>query len=146
MSIEVAFADLTHTGKVVDANYTPLSVGYIAAYAKTELGDAITPRLFKYPNVFAEYLKQGTARIACFSNYMWNERLQCEFARRLKRRQPEVATVFGGPNYPTEIHVQQRFLERHPEIDFYIDGEGESGFVALFRALTDAGFDVSLLK
>lgn len=146
MSIEVAFADLTHTGKVVDANYTPLSVGYVAAYAKTQLGDEITPRLFKYPSVFAQYLKQSAPRIACFSNYMWNERLQCEFARRLKRHRPDVATVFGGPNYPTEVHVQQRFLERHPEIDFYIDGEGESAFVELFKALADVNFDASALK
>jgi radical SAM superfamily enzyme YgiQ (UPF0313 family) len=146
MPIEVAFADLTHTGKVVDANYTPLSVGYIAAYATTQLPGQITPRLFKYPAVFAHYLKQSSARIACFSNYMWNERLQCEFAVRLKQRRPDVTTVFGGPNYPTEVPVQQRFLERHPEIDFYIDGEGESGFVALFNALADVGFDAAALK
>jgi len=146
MSVKVAFADLTHTGKVVDANYAPLSVGYIAAYAKTQLGGELDPVLFKYPASFATYLKTDAPQIACFSNYMWNERLQSEFARRLKARHPNAITVFGGPNYPTEQHVQRRFLESRPDIDFYIDGEGEIGFVSLFKALADVGFDLQKLK
>src|SRR6266545_6402074 len=120
MSVKVAFIDSTHTGKVIDANYAPLSVGYIAAYAKTQLGDEIAPSIFKYPQVTAQYLNSNTPQIACFSNYMWNERLQSEFATRLKKRSPGTVTVFGGPNYPIDEAEQQRFLERHPEIDFYI--------------------------
>lgn len=146
MSVKVAFIDSTHTGKVIDANYAPLSVGYIAAYAKTQLGDEIAPALFKYPSVLSEYLSRTTPQIACFSNYMWNERLQSEFARRLKRQSPDAITVFGGPNYPIDEAEQQRFLERHPEIDFYIDGEGEGGFVELFKALADVNFSEKALK
>lgn len=145
--IEVTFADLTHTGVVIDANYTPLSVGYIAAYAKHHLNGEIDVRLFKYPDNLARYLAERKApRIACFSNYMWNERLQCEFARRMKLRHPKIVTVFGGPNYPTDAQGQVRFLKQHPEIDFYIDGEGEAAFVELFRALEADDFDPARLK
>ena len=44
---------------------------------------------------------------------------------------------------PTE---QRRFLEQHPEVDFYIDGEGEAAFVNLFRSLADINFDLTLFK
>ena len=45
--VTVTFADLTHVGNVVDANFTPLAVGYVAAYAKHHLKDAIDVRMFK---------------------------------------------------------------------------------------------------
>lgn len=143
---QISFADLTHVGDVVDANYTPLSVGYIAAYAKEHLGDDIDVKLFKYPAELARYLDQTIPTMACFSYYMWNARLQLEFARRIKQRHPQVATVFGGPNYPIDFNEQQKFLQQHEEIDFYVDGEGESAFVGLFLALQAVHFDVAGLK
>ena len=39
------------TGVAVDANNIPLAIGYIAAYAKVHLGEAIDARLFKYPEI-----------------------------------------------------------------------------------------------
>lgn len=39
----VLFVDLTHTGKVIDANYIPLAIGYIAAYAVDNLEGEISP-------------------------------------------------------------------------------------------------------
>ena len=56
----VTFADLTHVGVVVDANYTPLAVGFVAAYAKYHLKDAIDVRLFKYPSELSRYLQTDT--------------------------------------------------------------------------------------
>lgn len=144
--VTVTFADLTHVGVVVDANITPLGIGYVAAYAERHLRDAIDISLFKYPTKFERYLDDVTPVIACFSNYMWNERLQLKFARQIKHHHPEVITVFGGPNYPTDISKQQSFLKQHREIDFYIDGEGECAFVELFKALEVAGFDGDGLK
>jgi len=144
--VTVTFADLTHMGVVVDASYPPLGVGYVAAYAKHHLEDAIDIRLFKYPTKFEQYLNETTPVVACFSNYMWNERLQQEFARRIKLNHPDVITVFGGPNYPSDISKQQEFLQQHREIDFYVEGEGEYPFVELFRALRAVGFDGSKIK
>jgi radical SAM superfamily enzyme YgiQ (UPF0313 family) len=142
----VTFADLTHTGIAVDANNNPLAAAYIAAYARTQLGNAIKTRLFKYPVAFSEYLKTETPTIACFTHYMWNGRLGFAFARRIKSRAPQIATVMGGPNYPLDPNEQHAYLKSHPEIDFYVDGEGEQAFVGLFTALADVGFDASRLK
>jgi radical SAM superfamily enzyme YgiQ (UPF0313 family) len=142
----VTFADLTHTGVAVDANNTPLAVGYIAAYAKQHLGDAIDARLFKYPAALSNFLKQQTPTIACFTNYMWNERLGSAFAREIKRRYPDTVVVMGGPNYPIDGPEQRAYLERRPEIDFYVDGEGEMPFVAIFEALEKVDFDANRIK
>jgi radical SAM superfamily enzyme YgiQ (UPF0313 family) len=142
----VSFADLTHTGVVVDANNIPLAVGYIAAYAKVHLGDAIDARLFKYPSTLASFLSDQTPAMACFTNYMWNERLGCAFAREIKKHHPDTVIVMGGPNYPVDPSEQYAYLRRHPEIDFFVDGEGEEPFVELFRALEQTGFDARELK
>jgi len=144
--IEVAFIDLTHTGVAVDANNNPLAVAFIAAYATHHLGNAIRPRLFKYPAALAEYLKTATPAIACFTHYMWNARLGCTFARRIKAQHPDTVTVMGGPNYPLNPAEQHQYLADHPEIDFYVDGEGEQAFVELFTALSDVNFDATRLK
>jgi radical SAM superfamily enzyme YgiQ (UPF0313 family) len=142
----VSFAELTHTGVAVDANNIPLAVGYVAAYAKTHLGDEIDACLFKYPAALSRFLSKKTPTIACFSNYMWNGRLSCTFAREIKRRHPNTIIVMGGPNYPVDVPEQQEYLEDRPEIDFYVDGEGEMAFVELFKALRDVDFDASRLK
>ncbi|MEQ1758113.1 MAG: hypothetical protein ABL986_07315 [Vicinamibacterales bacterium] len=142
----VTFADLTHTGLGVSANNNPLAVGYIAAYAKAHLGRAIEPKLFKYPDALSTWLASNTPRMACFTNYMWNEHLSCAFARQIKTHLPGVVTVMGGPNYPLDHEEQRAYLERHPEIDFFVDGEGEVPFVALFTALADVGFDADILR
>ena len=144
--VTVTFADLTHTGVGVSANNNPLAVGYIAAYAQTHLGTAIQPRLFKYPAALSHFLTRQAPAIACFTNYMWNEQLSCAFARQIKRHLPGTTVVMGGPNYPIDTAEQQAYLEEHPEIDFFIDGEGELPFVALFQALHDADFNVDRLR
>jgi radical SAM superfamily enzyme YgiQ (UPF0313 family) len=142
----VTFAELTHTGVAVDANNIPLAVGYIAAYAKTHLGDAIDAHLFKYPAALSKFLSRTTPKIACFSNYMWNGRLSCTFAKEIKRRHPGAIVVMGGPNYPVDASEQRKYLEERPEIDFFVDGEGEVPFVGLFRALQEVDFDAERLK
>ena len=45
----VYLADLTHTGVMVATESFPLNIGLIAAYANKYLSDAISIRLFKYP-------------------------------------------------------------------------------------------------
>src|SRR5574341_367568 len=111
----VTFADLSHTGVGVSANNNPLAVGYIAAYAKAHLGDAIEPRLFKYPAALSTFLSTHRPAIACFTNYMWNTRLSCAFAHQVRRHVPGVVTVLGGPNYPLDATEQRDYLEHHPE-------------------------------
>jgi len=144
--IHICFADLSHTGKTVHANYFPLAGGFIAAYASEYLGPEISVEIFKYPKNLTTYLQTVTPGFACFSNYSWCFQLNYEYALRIKQKHPETITVFGGPNYPTEASEQEEFLRCHPAIDFYVDGEGELAFVELYKNLADSNFDVEGFK
>ena len=52
----------------------------------------------------------------------------------MKRRAPSVRTLLGGPHASA---VHRETLERFPEVDFVIRGEGELAFPALLGALQD---------
>jgi tRNA A37 methylthiotransferase MiaB len=143
---KIYFAELTHTYITVDAKNTPLAIGYIAAYAKKQLQDQISIGLFKYPNELNDALVADKPDLIAFSNYMWNEELSYTFARRLKEIDPAIVIVFGGPNYPADRAEQTQYLTKHPEIDFYIDGEGEQVFSSLLSKLLSNHFDLNETK
>jgi radical SAM superfamily enzyme YgiQ (UPF0313 family) len=142
----ISFTELSHTEITVDANYFPLGCGFVAAYAAENLGPEISVDIFKYPKDFTDYLQTVTPRFACFSNYSWSFNLTYEYALQIKQKHSEAITVFGGPNYPIEAPEQEKFLRRHPAIDFYVDGEGEIAFVELYKKLASSKFDVERFK
>ena len=142
----ITLSELTHTGTIIDANNTPLAIGYIAAHLESVVEKDVEIQLFKYPKDLSEFLGNRTPQIAAFSNYMWNERLQYEYASQIKKRHPHVVTIFGGPNYPIDKEEQLEFLRKHPNIDFYVDGEGELAFAELVTALIAQNSMETLLK
>ncbi len=146
MKIEVSFADLTHTGKKIDATYMPYAVAGLASYLRANFASELDLKIFKYPHDFARYLEHGRPAVAAFSNYNWNEDISTQFAKAVKRVSPSTATVMGGPNYYYDGADQQRFLAARPAIDFYISGEGEMALLALFEALAEFDFDAERLK
>ena len=82
----------------------------------------------------------------CFSNYSWNFELAYKFATTAKGRDHSVVTIFGGPNFPTDSDEKVDFLRKRQNIDFYIELEGELGFVDLMTKLADLGLDLKKLK
>ena len=54
----------------------------------------------------------------------------------VKQRDPNIITIFGGPNFPTVTDEMYDFLTKHSNIDFYIELEGELGFESLLKKLT----------
>ncbi len=146
MTVKISFCDLTHTGQVVSANTFPLGAAAVAAYAIQELGDEVDVEVFRYPEDYSGWLDENNPKIVCFSVFAWNMALSHEFARRLKKDDPSIISVFGGvniPNHPTETKV---FLKKWPSIDFCIEGEGEHAFVEFFKSLRKTEFDGDELK
>ena len=54
--------------------------------------------------------------------------------------------MFGGPNYPIDLDEQADYLCGRPEIDFYVDGEGETPFVELLFALIEVDLEADGLR
>jgi radical SAM superfamily enzyme YgiQ (UPF0313 family) len=134
-------ADLTHTYVTVDAKQSPLAVGYIAASALARFPGRVSVELFKYPEDLDAALDRRLPDMIGFSNYMWSENLCLAFADEVKRRDPSVMVVMGGPNYPVDRGEQHAFMATRPCIDFYIDGEGETAFCEFLGTLLAHDFD-----
>ena len=141
----VFLADLTHTALGISALSFPLGTAFVASYAQSILGDKFAFQLFKYPEDCADAVLAHTPRVIGFSNYAWNIELSYKLASWIKQHSPETIVVFGGPNFPIAASEQATFLERRPNIDFYIQNEGEIGFVELLRLLDQHDFDINSL-
>jgi len=77
---------------------------------------------------------------------MWNSELSLTISRRIKEISADTIIVMGGPNYPVDEKEQEKFLRDHPEIDFYVIGEGELAFANLIAYLIRVEFKKSNLK
>lgn len=81
--------------------------------------------------IFAELIRQSY-QVVCFSCYIWNVERILYLAENLKKANPELIIVLGGPEVSFDPDL---FLMEHPAIDMVITGEGEGPFSELAAAL-----------
>ena len=117
---QIWLSDLTHTAQGISAATFPLGASYVLSYAKQELGSEFDFRLFKFPSDLDEALRKQFPAVLCFSNYSWNLELAYKFASLAKGSDPNIVTVFGGPNFPTTPEEKLEFFLKYPDIDFYV--------------------------
>ncbi len=115
-------------------NYFPYSVGILQAYAQRQLKqpESYHFRLPIYKRIPVPVAVEQLldADVAVFSTYVWNIRISLAIAQELKRRKPEVLTVFGGPQVP---NFSEGFLRENPFIDVACHNEGEQTFVRVLE-------------
>ncbi|MDP2342937.1 MAG: radical SAM protein [Deltaproteobacteria bacterium] len=143
---KIYIADLTHTAQGISASTFPLGASFVLAYARSQLDPHFELRLFRFPADLDKALRTDPPALLAMSNYSWNFELAYTIARLAKAHQPGLITVFGGPNFPTADDEKIEFLQQRSAIDFYVELEGELGFVDLVRRLDDVGFSASRLK
>jgi len=143
---KVWISDLTHTAQGISANTFPLGASYVAVYAKKELKDFCDIKLFRFPSDLSKSLNEELPDMLCFSNFSWNFELAYKYADLVKKKNPNVVTVFGGPNFPTNEKEKLEFLKKRTAIDFYIELEGELAFVDLTKCLIENNFEISKIK
>jgi len=142
----VIFADLTHTGVGINADVFPLGISLVAAYAIQEIGDRIDVEIHKFPEELNEAIGHRPPDVLCLSHYMWNSRLTYVFAEYVKRLEPTVVVIAGGPDFPLPEDEREEFLKARPAIDFYIKWDGEHAFVQLMNDLMDMDLDIRSYK
>jgi len=133
--MKVWLADLTYTQQSIASDVVPAAIGMIAEYLESQISDLPKVKLFKFPEKLSEELKINQPTLIGFSNYMWNCSLSDSYMRRIKEEYPNVITISGGPNFPTDEIEQKLFLEKRPWIDFYIVKEAEHAFFLLVDLL-----------
>lgn len=112
--------------KEFNAYYLPYSPAILWSYAqqfetvtsKYELGDFIWRR---DPIEDAIELLKDSAVVG-FSTYIWNRSYNNVLARELKKANPDILILFGGPEPPIE---KPDFFKKFPYIDICVKQEGE---------------------
>lgn len=85
-----------------------------------------------YLQLFTRYVKELVPQVVGITS-MYNNSLQAEcLMRATKECDPSVITVAGGAHFGA---LGRRSLERIPELDFVIEGEGEQSLGLLLEAL-----------
>lgn len=144
--VSIYFADLTHTTIMISNDAFPLNVGLVAAYAKSRIKD-VEIELFKYPEELKKALDRKLPDILALSNYPWNFDLGCSFMEYVKRKNPNIITVMGGPNMSYDALEQERLLQTlEYALDFYVMGEGERGFYELLQNAVNNNLDVKAMQ
>jgi radical SAM superfamily enzyme YgiQ (UPF0313 family) len=139
--MKIALADLSYLSKDDHALPVPLNVGYIAAYLRQEVA-GVKADLFKDPQRLYETLLRAPDAydLVALSNYTWNFNLNRHFMELIRRKNPDVITVMGGPNIDagSDEGIREVF-DSFPGLDFYVIGEGEYKFARLVKSLAENG-------
>jgi radical SAM superfamily enzyme YgiQ (UPF0313 family) len=125
--MRVYLGDLRYNYSGVLANdCMPLGVAYMKAVMDRDIpASEIQSRIFVYPEHLLQVLKSDPPDVLMLSNYVWNEALSHFFFSAAKRINPRILTIMGGPNIPLEDSRRIAYLERHPDLDVYVLGEGD---------------------
>jgi len=114
--------------------HSSLALRYIKSYCEDEFDINLEEYTINQhsDDVVAELYRQQADLIA-FSCYIWNIEQTLEIISLLKKVQPDVKVLLGGP----EVSFDPiRTMEENPSVDYIICGEGEITFKEFLDKLT----------
>lgn len=137
--MRIYLADLFHVyqaGRNPDTNpYTvPLGIAFLAATLKRCV-PGCEVRLFRDPDHLLKAIRAEPPHVMGFSFCSWNSDLSRRVSEIVKAGCPGVVTVGGGPSVDDADDQLIEFFEMFPAIDYLVPNEGESGILALVRAI-----------
>ena len=77
---------------------------------------------------------QGGYDLVAFSCYIWNIEKTLKIINNLKKARPDIKILLGGPEVSYDVTL---FLEKHPEVELVIAGEGEEALRKLNEVIRD---------
>ncbi|KZZ83562.1 B12-binding domain-containing radical SAM protein [Bacillus sp. SJS] len=113
--------------------HTSLSIRYLKAYAQPEYEPELAEYTIKDPsiNIVSDLFKRNPDVIG-FSCYIWNIEETIKVINMLKKIKPELVIVLGGPEVTYDV---LDWMERIPQADYIVIGEGEQTFKQLLQAI-----------
>lgn len=119
------------------SDYIPLALFYLKSYAetdpllqeKTNISIFIPSNIFDVENTSNEIINNNP-NIVGFSCYIWNMENTASICKSIKRKNPEIKIVVGGPDVSS---VPEKALNKFREIDVIVCGEGEETFRELIH-------------
>ncbi|MCA1029405.1 B12-binding domain-containing radical SAM protein [Bacillus timonensis] len=115
--------------------HTSLSIRCLKAYAAPEFDIELAEYTIKDPamNIVTD-LYSKKPDILGFSCYIWNIEETIKVVKMLKKINPALKIILGGPEVTYDV---REWLEKIPEVDFIVIGEGEETFKQLLTKLRD---------
>jgi len=120
-----------------------LAIRYLKAYAEPEFSVELAEYTIKDPslNIVTDlFLKKPD--VIGFSCYIWNIEETIKVIQMIKKIDPNIKIVLGGPEVTYDCHY---WLNRIPEVDCIVMGEGEATFKELLEVFSK-GNDLSDVK
>jgi radical SAM superfamily enzyme YgiQ (UPF0313 family) len=118
------------------AAYLPYSCGLLWSHAQTNkiVRDSfvLDNLIYSRENIKDIALKLITNDVIAFSTYVWNKNYNFSLAKLLKKLNPNILIIFGGPDLP--ITNKNIFNENAPFIDIVVKGEGEHIFTSILQS------------
>jgi anaerobic magnesium-protoporphyrin IX monomethyl ester cyclase len=110
-----------------------IAIRYLKAYAQPDYEIEIVEYTIKDPamNIVSDLFSKSPDLIG-FSCYIWNIEETIKVIKMLKKVNPNLIIVLGGPEVSYDV---PEWLERLPEVDFIVIGEGEATFKQLLDEL-----------
>lgn len=114
--------------------HTSLALRYLKAFCEKDFDVEISEYTIKDPvmNVVSD-IYQKAPDVLGFSCYIWNIEETIHIIKMIKKIRPEIIIVLGGPevSYDTDY-----WMDRIPEVDFIVMGEGEETFHQLLTEIS----------
>ena len=125
--MKIVLALLAHENDkgVLQNRYFPLSIGLVAEFIKANIKSPLEISLFKKPSELTKYLEKNDPDIVMLGNYMWIEKLNLFFLKKIKKKNKRILTVLGGPNLSLDNKKNENFLKENTHVDLIIEGDAE---------------------
>ena len=116
--------------------HTNLAIRYLKAYAAPEFTIKLKEYTIKDPvlNIVSD-LYQAKPDVIGFSCYIWNIEETLKVVNMLKKVDPSILIVLGGPEVTYDT---AEWMEKHSDVDFIVIGEGEQTFKQLLQEIAAA--------
>lgn len=114
--------------------HTNLAIRYLKAYAHPEFSVDIVEYTIKDPPLnIAMDLMQKHPDVIGFSCYIWNIELTIKIANIIKKIDPNIQIIVGGPEVTYDAY---EWMKMAPSFDFIVIGEGEATFKELLQEIS----------
>ncbi|SDN16447.1 B12-binding domain-containing radical SAM protein [Bacillus sp. OK048] len=113
--------------------HTNLAIRYLKAFAAPEFNIQLKEYTIKDPvlNIVSDLYQQKPKTIG-FSCYIWNIEETLKVVNMIKKVDPSIQIVLGGPEVTYDT---VEWMEKAPNVDFIVMGEGEYSFKQLLTEM-----------
>ena len=138
-SLKILLTDLKHFNEQSQYDlYIPLNLGYLASHLNRIFGEKVDVSMHLDPNDFLQQVIKEKPQVVGFSLYVWNTYVTKTMISYVREKLGNEVIIFvGGPSVDPNLVEQKELCRRLPQVDAFIQGEGEIGFENAIAALLD---------